>query len=397
MNLRLLTLALGTFAIGTDSFVMAGILREIAQDFGVGIDAAGQMITAYALSYAIMTPVMAAWTSHWPRRFVLGGGLLVFSLGNALTALAASFEMGLAGRILAGAGGALYTPAASAAAAALVAPEQRGRALAVVMAGLSGATALGAPIGTLVSGLGDWRMTMWWVTGLGLLAGTGIALALPRLAGTAKLTLGERLAPLLDPRVAWTLGTTLLVLAGLYTVYSYASVAFERATDGRSDILAMLIAIWGVAATLGNLVAGALTDRFGSRWIINMAIIAVGIDFALMPLSSAALPTSIAALVAWGLCGWGLIVPQQHRLIGIAPTRAPILIALNASTIYLAVAASGVLGAAMIRIVTPYGLGLVGAVLIFLGLVTAEVAHRKIEKPGHGVSDRPGQASSYHH
>lgn len=378
MDMRLITLALGTFAIGTDSFVVAGILPEVSQSLDGSIEAAGQMITVYALAYALMTPVMATLTAHWPRRRVLGSGLVIFTIGNVLTAIAPSFDLVLFARVLAGVGGAMFTPAASATAAALVPPESRGRALAVVMAGLSGATALGAPIGTLVGSVGDWRATMWLVVVLGVLAGLGIAMALPQLPGSTRLPLRERLAPLGDPRVAMTLITTLFVLAGLYTVYSYVSVVFERATGGDGSILAGLIAIWGIAATVGNLVAGGLTDRLGSRMVINLAIVVAGIDFALMPLSSMTFLGSVVALVVWGLCGWGMLVPQQHRLISIAPTLAPILLALNVATIYVAVSVSGLLGAVTLQMAKPHNLGLVGAVLIFLGLGAAELAYELI-------------------
>jgi predicted MFS family arabinose efflux permease len=375
MDLRLLTLALGTFAIGTDSFVVAGLLPQVSRSLNVSIEAAGQMITVYAIAYAVMTPVMATFTAHWPRRRVLGSALAVFTLGNVLTAVVSSFDLVLLSRALAGVGGAMFTPAASATAAALVPPEARGRALAVVMAGLSGATALGAPIGTLVGSAGDWRATMWLVALLGLAAGAGIAAALPQLPGSTKLSLGERLAPLGDKRVAMILMTTLLVLGGLYTVYSYVSVVFDRATAGNGSVLALLIGIWGMAATIGNLVAGSLTDRFGSRAVINLAIAVVAIDFALIPLSSATFTGSVVALIVWGLCGWGMLVPQQHRLVSISPALAPILLALNAATIYIAVSLSGLLGAAALQVMQPYNLALVGAVLIIFGLGSAELAY----------------------
>ena len=109
------------------------------------VAAAGQLVTVYALVYGLLTPVMAALTAHWPRRRVLCLGLAVFIVGNVLTATPSSFALALASRAIAGLGAAIVTPAASATAAALVGPEQRGRALAVVLAGMSGATALGAP------------------------------------------------------------------------------------------------------------------------------------------------------------------------------------------------------------------------------------------------------------
>lgn len=380
MDSRLLVLALGTFAIGTDSFVVAGILPDISRSLQVSVGAAGQLITVYAFTYAVMTPLMAALTVQWPRKRVLLAGLGIFVVGNILTAVLPTFDLVLASRAMAGAGGAMFTPAASAAAAALVAPERRGRALAVVLAGLSGATALGAPIGTLVGSAGDWRLTMWLVAALGVLVALAVGANLPHVPTPPPLRLRERLAPLGDARVVATLSTTFLVLSGLYVVYNYISLALDRATGGDGTVLAALLSIWGVAATVGNLGAGSLTDRLGSRRIINLAILVVALNFVLMPWSSRTLPGAVVALVVWGLCGWGFLVPQQHRLVGIAPALGPILLALNAATIYIAVSFSGALGAVVLQAIGPHHLGLAGAALILLGLCTAERAWRLIEK-----------------
>ena len=151
MNYRLIVLALGTFAIGTDAYVVAGILPAVARSFDVSIPAAGQFVTVYSFAYAVLTPVMATLTAHWPRRRVLVADLAVFIAGNILTVTQPTFELALANRAIAGLGGAIVIPTAGAAAAALVTPERRGFALAVVLAGLSAAIAMGAPIGTLIA------------------------------------------------------------------------------------------------------------------------------------------------------------------------------------------------------------------------------------------------------
>jgi len=196
----------------------------------------------------------------------------------------------------------------------------------------------------------------------------------PTMPAPPAVSLSQRLAPARDSRIAFTLLTTVLVLTGLYTVYTYISVSYDRATDGDGTRLAVLLFAFGVAATVGNLVSGSLTDRFGNRRIINGAVAIAAIDFALMPWTSAYLPTAALAIVVWGLCGWGVLVPQQHRLIQIAGAGAPLAIALNAAAIYLAVSASGLTGALGINLVGAHNLGLIGAALIVLGLLAAERA-----------------------
>lgn len=141
-----LPLAAGAFAVGTDGFVIAGILPLAATDLGVGVGAAGQLVTVFALSYAALSPVIAALAARWDRRTLLLAGLTVLTVGNVATALAPHFAIAVAGRVVAGVGAAAYTPTASATAAALAPANQRGRSLALVMAGLSAATALGAPL-----------------------------------------------------------------------------------------------------------------------------------------------------------------------------------------------------------------------------------------------------------
>ncbi|NUS87481.1 MAG: MFS transporter, partial [Streptomyces sp.] len=182
MRLRLLLLALGTFAVGTDSMVMAGILGLISRDLDVSVPTAGQMVTVFALAYALLAPVLATLTARWPRRQLLLTALTVFTAANALSALAPTYPLLLATRVLAAAGAALYTPTANAVATSLVPPERRGRALATVLGGMTVATALGVPLGTWI-GRTDWRLTMWLVVALGAAALAGQALLLRELPG----------------------------------------------------------------------------------------------------------------------------------------------------------------------------------------------------------------------
>ena len=278
-------------------------------------------------------------------------------------------------RVLAGVGAAMFSPTATAAGASLASPERRGQALAIVIAGLSSATALGAPLGTFIGGWLGWRATMWFVTAVAALAAIGVARSLRDVPTPPPISLARRLAPLGDARVLRTLLTTWLAFSGLFLVYTYIGSTFDRATGGDTRVLAGLLLLWGVAGTVGNLVAGRLTDRFGSRAIINVAIAIVALDFALFRWTSTSLLTTVSALVVWGFCGWGLVVPQQHRLISVMPTAAPLLLGLNSAAIYIGVSMSGLIGGAAITWFDRHALGLVGAAFIAAALLVAEWAH----------------------
>ncbi|MBV8123594.1 MAG: MFS transporter [Paucibacter sp.] len=384
MDKRLLVLAGGMFALGTDSFVVAGILAQVAASLHVSVALAGQMVTIYALTYALLSPVIAAAAAHVPRKQLLMAGLVVFVIGNVITAVAPGIGLVLLSRFIAGLGAAMFSPTATG--ASLVPPEQRGRALAIVIAGLSSATALGAPLGTFIGGLLDWRATMWFVSAVGTVAAFGVALLLAAVPTPPVVSLQQRLAPLADVRVQRTLLTTWLAYAGLFLVYTYIGLSFDRATGGNPSVLAGLLLLWGITATIGNLMAGRLTDRFGSRRIINATVAIAAVNFALLPLSSAHLLTAALAIVVWGLCGWGFVVPQQHRLINITPSAAPLLLGLNSAALYVGVSMSGLLGGAAINLIDRHSLGLVGSVFIVLALFTAEWAHSSMARPAGGLA-----------
>jgi len=165
---RLLILALGMFSIGTGSFVMAGLLPEVAASFNTNIGDAASMIAAFAVAYALVTPVAAILMVNLPYKPILVAGMVILAAGHIVSALAPNLELAIAGRALGGLGGALFMPIAGAAATAIIAQEHWGRSLAIITAGLSASTAIGAPLGIALStSYGDWRLGMWLVAGAG--------------------------------------------------------------------------------------------------------------------------------------------------------------------------------------------------------------------------------------
>ncbi|NGO73842.1 MFS transporter, partial [Streptomyces boncukensis] len=342
MRLRLLLLALGTFAVGTDSMVMAGILGRIAGDLDVSVQSAGQLVTVFALSYALLAPVLAAATAHWPRRGALLTGLTVFTAGNALSALAPTYPLLLATRVLAAAGAALYTPTATATATALAPPERRGRALATVLGGLTVATALGVPAGTYV-GRADWRLTMWLVVVLGGLALAGLGLLLRGLPtpSAAAPGLRDRVAPLRDRRVVGAAGTTFLFFVTFNSVYIYLATALRPATGGDSGRLTLVMLVVGLASVAGNWLGGRTVDRLGARRVLLTGAAVTALVFAALPWLDRSMPGALAYAVVAPFAGWAAAVALTHRMASLDPASAPLLLSLNSSALYLGVAAAG--------------------------------------------------------
>jgi predicted MFS family arabinose efflux permease len=378
MDRRLLVLALGMFALGTDSFVVAGVLPEISRGFHVSIGAAGQMTTAYAITYALMAPLIAAIAAHVPRKRMLLAALGVFAVANFVTAGAPNFAIAMASRILAGIGAAMFAPTATGAAATIVAPERRGHALSIVIAGLTVATALGSPIGAVIGGVGDWRWTMAFVSALAICAFVGVGLLLADMPLPPKITLRQRIAPVADPRVALTLLCTWVYQSGHFIIYTYFTVVFDRAIRHSALVTGALLVIWGVSGTISNLISGRLADSIGDRKLILAMLVVLTLVVATFSWTGASLLTTIPALIVYGAVSWGLLAPQQRRLVHLAPQTTPVVLGLNTSFTYLGVTVAGVIGALGIPVFGAHHLGYLGASIVAISLVIAEMASWRI-------------------
>lgn len=378
MDRRLLVLALGMFALGTDNFVVAGVLPEVAHSFHIGIGAAGQMTTIYALSYALLAPPLAALAANFPRKRLLVAGLGIFVIANLGTAVAQTFAIALATRALAGLGAAMFSPTAVGVATVIVPPERRGSALAVVITGMTISTALGSPLGTVIGGLGDWRWTMVFVATLAAVSCLGLFAFLSKIPMLPAISLSKRLAPVADARVGLTLMAVFLFFNGSLIIYTYFAVIFERVIRGNPVVHGGLLVAWGVAGMLSNLPAGRMIDKLGNHKVLTFMLAFVLVDFASLRWTSSNLWTAIAAIVVWGACSWGTVVPLQHRLVHVGPSIAPILLGLNNSAISLGTAAAGIIGAVSIQILGGRYLGYIGAILVAASMIVSELSARRI-------------------
>ncbi|MER6513884.1 MFS transporter [Nonomuraea sp. NPDC001636] len=367
---RLLPLALATFAVGTDSYVIAGLLPAIAADLRVSTPAAGQLVTVFALVMALSAPIMGALTGGLDRRTALLIALGVFVAGNAVTALGAGYEVVMIARVVTAVGAGMINSAASSTAGAIAPAERRGRALAFVLGGLTAATALGLPLGTLI-GRADWRVTLWAVAGVGLVAAVGIAAGLPEVRLPAA-SLGERLRPLKEGRVVALLVVTTLVFLGAYTLYTYIGPVLREATGGSEPLFAAVLLAWGVGVLAGNLVAGRLVDRYDPAHVLTGPLAVAVVALALTPVATGTFVSTSAWAAVWGVALGVVVVPQQHRLIALGPAAAPVLLGLNSSAIYLGMALGGGLGGLAQEwfAVPPAALGLPAA-----GVTTVALLH----------------------
>ncbi|MGY1455938.1 MFS transporter [Streptomyces sp. SS8] len=351
----LAVLFLTLLATATDEFIIAGVLRAVAADLDVGVPAAGQLVTVFAVVYALGAPTLAVAFERFPKRTVMIAGLLVFVLANAAAALAPGYWPLMAARVLAALAAAVVTSAVFTT-AAMGAPEgMRGRYLGVVTAGMTAALFTGVPLGTWLGGAFGWRATFWLIAAVGAVAALGLLATAPRIGGSEPAPLRERLAPLRNTAVLRLVAVTFLAASGGLMFYTYLAAYTAEVAGGSHGLLSVMLLTVGVAGLLGALLAGRAADALGPRRSLRLVVGGHALALAL----AAALvfggigdPVVLGVVIAlWAVFAWGLNPPVQGSIMGAAGSRAAMTaLALNISGLYLGTGVAGALGGAVIGV-----------------------------------------------
>jgi len=359
--------------IGTAAFAVTGILAPIAEGLGVGVPAAGQAMTVYALATALLAPWVLLATGRWRRRSVLLLALGLFTAGALVSAVAGSLAVFLAGRVLMGVG-AVFTPAAAGIAIALVDPARRGKALALVFLGMSLAYVVGLPIVSWVGLRWGWRAALGMNAALALLAWALIAWKVPREIAAPGASFAGIGGVLRRPAVLAVLLLTLAYFTAIFGVFSYIGPVLKALVPMSGEWLSLTLSLFGVAGVLGTLSGGAANDRFGPWRTLWAQLLLLGAMMALLPLTAGHWGWMVLVMMVWGIAGFGMMAPQQSRLAGLAPREAPLLLSLNTSMLYFGTALGAALGglaAPVLGFARLSWLGVLAVALAVLILATA--------------------------
>jgi len=388
MDNRLLWLAVGTFAIGVESFAIPSLLPQIAASTGATLTQAGFLVTAFALANALGSPVLAALTGTADRRQTLAITALLFAGGAVWAALSSGYADLMAARILMAVSSGLYTATAQATGVAISSADHRARAISVIVGGTTMAVAFGAPLGAFVAGLADWRVSYLMIAGFGIVAAASIWIMLPSgLRGTS-LSLRQRLGAVALPGMPGALLTTLLTITGAFTVIVYLAAVATEAVGVPAALVPTVLLAFGLGAALGNAAGGQLADRLGA-WptvvgtLLLSTVLLVGLSLVVQLPSGLRTPVFFAVIFFWGAAGWAYPPAQSSHLVGLSPANAPLVLALNWSALFLGIALGSLVGGVVLQYGTPADLGWVGALFPATALVARVLAspRRKASKP----------------
>jgi predicted MFS family arabinose efflux permease len=401
MLFPLLPLVLGAFAIGTETFMITGVLPTIAADLEVSPSTAGALVTIFALAYALGSPLLAVATAGLERKRLLLLAISAFALANFLAALAPSFSWLAAARILLALTAGTFMPAATAFATAMHEPSRRGRAVALVYAGMTLATVVGVPVGTFVAVSASWRMTFAFVGLLAVLAFFGVLAILPRQRGVEAIGLRARLVVARRPDVLKLLALTTLALLGPFAANTYLGVLLGSALGVAGVQLAGMLMIFGIMGFGGSLFGGYGADHWPRERFLAVILAVLIVSFALLSIGplwggAAGGAALIVGLSCWGLFGWAFPVTQQARLVSLDPPLAPITLSLNTSALYFGAAAGSALGGLVIDAWSIHSIGFIAAVceLAALALLLATDASLLRAKQAAGKALASGAASA---
>ena len=373
MDIRLVWLAVGTFAIGVESFAISSILPQIAESTGATLAQAGYLVLVFALSNAFGAPVLAALSGTADRRRILSGAAVVFASGAIWAGLSQGYFDLMAARILMALSAGLYTATAQATGVAISSPDHRARAIAVIVGGTTMAVAFGAPLGALVASFAGWRAAYAMVAVFALIAAISIWVLLPAGLRGQQLSLRQRVAAAALPGVPGALLTTLLTLAGAFTVIIYLAVVTTQSIGLSSELVPAVLLTFGVGAAFGNAAGGQLSDRIGARpTVIGAALLGALMLSAISVVAQLpapfAGPVFFVIVLLWGVTGWAFPPAQSSHLLSLAPNSAPLVLSLNASALYLGIAGGSLLGGLVLQYGSVDDLGWVGALLPLLAV-----------------------------
>ena len=389
MPLGLIALAMGGFGIGLTEFVIMGLLPEVSADFEVTESVAGYLISGYALSVALGAILLTAAVTRFERKKVLLSLMVLFIIGNLMSALAPSYEVMMGGRIVAALCHGAFFGIGSVVAADMVAPNKRAGAIAMMFAGLTIANVLGVPFGTLLGQQLGWRSTFWAITVIGVIALIGIAALVPTTpASTTGGGLRGELGAFRNKQVWLSIAITILGYGGMFGAFTYIAFTLTEVTGFATSSVPWLLILFGSGLFVGNFLGAKAADRSLTKalvWILAILTVVL-IVFAATAESKV---MTVISLFFMGAFGFATVPGLQMRIMNYASAAPTMASGANIAAFNV----GNALGAWLGGITIAAGLGFtspiwMGAAVTVAGLLVLLVA-AKIDRPAASEPSTP--------
>ncbi|MER5428944.1 MFS transporter [Streptomyces sp. NPDC002588] len=376
------------FGITTGEFVVAGILPDVADGLDVSIPAAGLLVTAYAIGMIFGGPVVTALTARYPRKKLLLVLLAIAVLGNLASALAPVYGVAFVARVVTALVTSTFFANAIVIATSTVPPEKAASTVAKLILGMNLAMILGAPLGTLIGNSFGWRATFVAIAltcAVGLLM---VARFVPDVTNETSTSAFGELRVLRNSPVQLAILVTVVGNAGLLIVFTYFSPLLTDVSGFSDSAVPILLLVYGVGATAGNLAGGWLADRALMPSLVGL-LTTLAVALLGMWAVGAGLVASAIMVFLLGALGFSIVPGTQARVLGTASTAPTLALAVNSSAYQLAAALASWLGGRIIdsdlglRAIYPVAAG-----ITVLGILTCLFAWHRDRRTA--VAPEPG-------
>jgi predicted MFS family arabinose efflux permease len=328
MPLALWALTLSAFAIGTTEFVIVGLIPDVAAALGVSVPSAGLLVSVYALGVAVGAPVLTALTARVPRKRLLIGLMLLFTVGNLVASVAPGYASLMAARVLTGLAHGVFFSIGSTIATSLVPKAQAARAIALMFTGLTVALVTGVPLGTWIGQQFGWQSTFLAVALLGVVAMVGSALLVPATigaeAGRARPAgLAEQFAVLKKPRLLLVYAITTLGYGGSFIAFTYLAPILQDVAGFAPSSVGLVMLVYGVSVAAGTIWGGRLADRKGPVRALQVVFGLLAAVLAVLSVTAPHPVLVVATVLAWGAVAFGNVPALQLYVVQRAERDAP--------------------------------------------------------------------------
>jgi DHA1 family inner membrane transport protein len=364
----LLALATGAFAIGTTEFTPMGLLPVIADGVQVDIPTAGMLVSAYAIGVMVGAPVMTLLFSRFGKRAALMSLMLIFTVGNLLSAFAPGYTTLLLSRLITSLNHGAFFGIGAVVAASVVPKEKQASAIAAMFMGLTVANVGGVPAATWIGQQVGWRLAFGGTAVLGLITIGALWLALPKGEPGARPDVRRELKVLTSREVLLAMGTTVLGSGAMFALYTYVAPMLAEITHASPGFVALALVLIGIGFTVGNSLGGRLAD-WSLDGATKLILASLAVVMVLLPLLMQTHAGAAIGLLVWGAAAFGIVPPVQMRVMQAAAQAPGLASSVNVGAFNL----GNAVGAALGGVVIGQGLGYaavpyVGAALAAGGL-----------------------------
>nr|WP_216077759.1 MFS transporter [Isoptericola sediminis] len=373
-------LALGGFTIGTTEFATMGLLPQIGSDLQASDPVVGHAITAYAVGVVVGAPLLTVAAARMSRRRLLLLLMGSYTVANVLSAAAPSIEWLVAGRFLAGLPHGAFFGVGAAVGSAVAGPGRRGRAVAMMMTGLTVANVVGVPISTAVGQAFGWRVAFVLIGVLGGITLLGLWRFVPE-QGPVESSVRQELGALANGPLWVAFVGGAVGFGGLFAVYTYVAPTVTRVAGMSESSVPWVLAVMGVGMTVGTLLGGRLADRSVVGTVLG-GFVSTGLSLVLFALTATSPVGAVAGLFLLGVTSQVLGLAMQTRLMDLSPRAQSLGAALCHSALNVGNAGGAFVGGLVIAggwgYVAPawagLGLTVVGLAVVLVSLRTPRPA-----------------------